>query len=67
MSIVYSGSEFTKQIADALGVSDTYKRIIIDIPFDGVVTIHIEMLASEDKLKITQPDFGKDIIIEKTK
>ena len=47
---VYCNSEFVQKLAEALGVPDSWRRIVIDIKFDDVAVIYIERLMDESEL-----------------
>lgn len=55
--ILHAESEFTKKLADALGV-DKWRRIIIDIAYDSVATIYVETFLDEEKLALLNLDAG---------
>jgi hypothetical protein len=55
--ISHAGSEFTKKLADALGV-DRWRRIIIDIAYDSIATIYVETFLDEEKLALLNLDAG---------
>ena len=55
--ILHAGSEFTKKLADALGV-DRWRRIIIDIAYDSIATIYVETFLDEEKLALLNLDAG---------
>lgn len=48
----YYQSEFIKELRKALGVPELWRRIIIDIHYDDITTVYVEMLADENKLKV---------------
>jgi len=47
---INANSEFTKKLVEALGV-EAWRRIVIDIHYDGVATFYVEMLLDETKIK----------------
>ena len=66
--ILHFKSEFVKQLAEALGVSRTWRRIILDIPYNDAAIIYIEMLGDESKLKVIPINVeGMKVIMEKEK
>jgi len=54
--IIHPKSAFVNKIAEALGVSKTFRHIIIDIPYDGVTTIYIETLVEEKTFDVLPLD-----------
>ena len=63
MSVVYFRSEFVRKLAEALGVADSFRRIVIDIKFDDVATVYIERLVDEEELG--ELDIQAGIVFEK--
>jgi hypothetical protein len=47
---VYFRSGFVQKLTEALGITDNWRRIIIDIKFDDVATLYIERLMDESEL-----------------
>ena len=48
---VYFRSGFVQKLTEALGITDNWRRIIIDIKFDDVATLYIERLMDESELE----------------
>ena len=58
MEQVISGHKIIKALLDAGIVSDKCRRVVIDIPCDGFVTLYYEVLGDERLLDI---DFAKHL------
>jgi hypothetical protein len=57
-----SGKEFAKQICEKSGIDfDTTKRIVIDVPLDGIVTIYVEKIGTRKLLDIDMQSNGINI------
>lgn len=54
--ILYCKSEWIKKLCAAIGIDTSlWRHIIIDIPYDGVATVYVEMMADEEKFDLLSP------------
>ena len=57
-------SSLYDQIRAALDIgTDLIRRIVIDLPFDGVATVYIEMLADERMLRVDWGTIMPDVAV----
>ena len=61
-------SEFVKNLVVALGIdTEIWRRIIIDITANELITVYVEMFTDDDKLKLVPPDvISARILMTKT-
>ena len=66
MIVSSANSKLTKAIVEALGLGGDWRRIVIDIDYQDVVIIHVEMLLDENRLNIVPADVtGVKVIMSK--
>lgn len=59
-SNVISGKDFLDALARSIGIEESklIQRIVLDVPFDGVVQVYVEMIGTKKLVEIKLPDLS---------